>query len=42
MTIQEAISRGSLPNIDPKKMINVCAKLGIPARDLSFLLQMIN
>lgn len=38
MTIQEAISRGSLPNIDPKKMINVCAKLGIPARDLSFSL----
>lgn len=38
MTIQEAISRGRLPNIDPKKMISVCAKLGIPARDLSFSL----
>ena len=38
MTIQEAISRGSLPNIDPKRMIGVCSKLGIPASDLSFVL----
>ena len=38
MTIQEAISRGRLPNIDPKKLISVCSKLGIPARDLSYAL----
>lgn len=38
MTIQEAISRGRLPNVDPKRLIGICSRLGIPARDLNFSL----
>lgn len=38
MTIQDAISKGRLPNINPTVLFRVCSKLGIPASDLSFSL----